>query len=654
MLRLLSRRHLPPAPDRIRLNDAIALFWEGSFERAMARAGALVADAHRPWSRASAVRLQILCLVFSGRAAEGRKLFDAHERLVRSITWGRELGIDGKSLEAILLFHEGAHLESRARLEKARRSRRVLGPPARILLYHLGAIAHAQGHTDLALHYLIGAIRGGGDLFIAGWAVDTFLELAPVLPASLRQGPPPPASGWRALAFDLRAGLRYLALRGRGRGRAQYGYDRIAILITVDLVCLALLRSFEYSRGATLWASGAMAVAAPLALFVVTAFAAASAMRRQSSAPSLAGAFYSALPTLLVLDAVANGLSSHGHATLGPLVQVIAAIWSLAVFVVLLRRLSPGAGSLRWMAALAIFGATWIAPMYWTSSTPVWLGPFTGDDENDGDIAGNQQEQDRFLYAQADAVHAAETAILADRPGIRDLYFVGFAGYGGQDVFSSEVRYAQHLFDQRFDTRGRSIVLANDLSTRGSLPMATKLNLGHVLKAIGSRMDRDEDILFLLLTSHGSQAGLALDYPGRPWRAGDQTLAPGELRVALDEAGIRWRVLMVAGCEAGVFVPALRNDETLIATAASSDRSSFGCSNGNELTEFGRAVLAEQLVHERSFPVAFQKATAVIAQREADRHLVPSLPQLFVGPAIAEKLRSLEARLDAADAASDP
>src|SRR3989442_15592477 len=46
----------------------------------------------------------------------------------------------------------------------------------------------------------------------------------------------------------------------------------------------------------------------------------------------------------------------------------------------------------------------------------------------------------------------------APRP---QLYFIGFAGYGGQAVFKREVLAVRQQFDARFGTKGRSLVLIN-------------------------------------------------------------------------------------------------------------------------------------------------------------------------------------------------
>ncbi len=66
------------------------------------------------------------------------------------------------------------------------------------------------------------------------------------------------------------------------------------------------------------------------------------------------------------------------------------------------------------------------------------------------------------------------------------------------------------------------------------MPLATATNLERALRGIGQRMDVDEDILFLYLSSHGSEdPELYVNQPPLPL---DQ-LAPARLRAALDAAG---------------------------------------------------------------------------------------------------------------------
>src|SRR5205809_4912599 len=92
-----------------------------------------------------------------------------------------------------------------------------------------------------------------------------------------------------------------------------------------------------------------------------------------------------------------------------------------------------------------------------------------------------------------------------ERPGITDLYFVGFAPYGAQDVFRKDVEAAQHVMDERWGTAGRSIVLVNNPKTLLSAPFATVTNLREALNEIGGAIDVDNDVVMLYLASHGSR-----------------------------------------------------------------------------------------------------------------------------------------------------
>src|SRR5881394_4375839 len=66
--------------------------------------------------------------------------------------------------------------------------------------------------------------------------------------------------------------------------------------------------------------------------------------------------------------------------------------------------------------------------------------------------------------------------------GLPQLYFVGFAGFGGQAVFKREVIAVRQLFDERFGTRGRSVALINHESTLNNIPLASVGDLDGVLQ----------------------------------------------------------------------------------------------------------------------------------------------------------------------------
>lgn len=220
--------------------------------------------------------------------------------------------------------------------------------------------------------------------------------------------------------------------------------------------------------------------------------------------------------------------------------------------------------------------------------------------------------------------------------GPPQLYFVGFAGFGPEAVFKREVLAVQRLFDERFGTRGRSVALINHASTLHDVPMATLSNLQRTLQHVGSTMNRERDVLFLFLTSHGQEGVFAVVMP----RLRLRHLTPGQLRRALDGSGIRNRVIVISACHSGSFIPPLADAHTLVITAARADRTSFGCDDRRRWTYFGDAYFNRALRQETSFLGVFRRARMMIRLWETADKLTPSLPQTAGGQALEPLLAS--------------
>jgi peptidase C13-like protein len=223
----------------------------------------------------------------------------------------------------------------------------------------------------------------------------------------------------------------------------------------------------------------------------------------------------------------------------------------------------------------------------------------------------------------------------ADQPP--RLFFVGFAGYGWEAVFKREALAVRALFDERFGTKGRSLVLINHPTTVDGIALASSANLDRVLQHIGGLMNRDADTLFLFLTSHGREDLFAVEMPGFEFGG----LTPAELKAMLDRSQIKNRVVVVSACHSGSFIPALAGPTTLVIAAARADRTSFGCEDRREWTYFGDAFFNRALRQERSFERAFQLASRTIGRWEARERLTRSLPQIAGGEALRQRLDEL-------------
>ena len=243
-------------------------------------------------------------------------------------------------------------------------------------------------------------------------------------------------------------------------------------------------------------------------------------------------------------------------------------------------------------------------------------------------------ERDRRLIEQT------LDAMPPQRPGQPDLYVLGFAGDGAEDVFRNEVLYLERLMDGRFQAQGRVIGLVNhpdSLEDASARPLATLDNLSLALAGIGEAMDPDEDVLLLFVTTHGSEDHelLAALPP-----VVDEEIGPGELAGAIDASGIRNRVVVVSSCFSGGFLPALRSPDAVVITAARKDRTSFGCGATSQVTYFGKAWLVDALNRHHGFIAAFQDARKQVAAREAEDGFTPSLPQIHVGERIEPVLEA--------------
>ena len=321
--------------------------------------------------------------------------------------------------------------------------------------------------------------------------------------------------------------------------------------------------------------------------------------------------------------------------------------WTLVVIV----RLVGAAGRRGWGQTVGL-----TVMLLMVAAVPDWLlgeGDIWYQDYADEPTAPRLNIEQIF-YAQPGLVEQQLAQLRPQRPGVVDLYFVGFGGYAHQDVFMREVAHVREVSEAHLDTAGRSVSLVNNRNTLERLPIASLSNLRLALNGIAERMDADEDVLLLYLTSHGGRtdAGkheLSVDF----WPVELNTITPEDLRAALDEAGIRWRVLVVSACYSGGFVPLLASDDALVMAAAAADRQSFGCSNKNEYTWFGRALFADSLSQMPSFENAFAHADALIKRWEQRDGVAASRPVMQVGEHIRPQLRRLEHRLNELSVPSD-
>ena len=292
------------------------------------------------------------------------------------------------------------------------------------------------------------------------------------------------------------------------------------------------------------------------------------------------------------------------------------------------------------LLCVLLLAIVWGAAFYY-APTDYWLA---AESENSEPRARLDLTQETF-EAQQQLFASQLAALKPQRAGVIDLYAITFAPYAEESVFKKESAVVADVMQRRFDAAGRTLQLLNHNQTTREFAWATPLNLQRAISAIAAKMDRDEDILFLHLTSHGARNGeLAASF----WPLDVDPVTPVTLKQWLDDAGVRNRVISISACYSGSWADTLANDNTLVMTAADATHTSYGCGHRSALTYFGRAMYDEQLrTQTLSFEQAHQTARIVIKKREeeAGKDDGYSNPQIKVGASIRARLALLEARL---------
>lgn len=197
-------------------------------------------------------------------------------------------------------------------------------------------------------------------------------------------------------------------------------------------------------------------------------------------------------------------------------------------------------------------------------------------------------------------------------------------------VFSSEARGAAKVLAARYGHGGPVVVRANSPAKLVAGPDG----IARALAAAGRGLDPERDLLFVVLTSHGSPDGIAEKGGGRTG-----LVPPDELARLLAASPIRRKVLVVSACYAGTYA-ALAAPDTLVITAADATHPSFGCVPGAIWTYFGDAFFNQALRRDASITQAFADARSIVSARESAQGFAPSNPQIGGGENVLPMLEA--------------
>jgi hypothetical protein len=269
----------------------------------------------------------------------------------------------------------------------------------------------------------------------------------------------------------------------------------------------------------------------------------------------------------------------------------------------------------------------------------------TGWDNEEAARNGWSMEQNRsarWHLAQQTRMAAAIAALQPQRPGTVDAYVLS-VGLDSDPVFGREAAEAGRVLVRRYGAAGRAIFLAAGADDKPvGTPQGSPPNIATALAAIAQKMNVKEDVLVLYATTHGDpRVGLVY----RDGQDGIGMIAPKRLAALLDGLGFERRIILISACYSGVFVPLLANDDSIVITAASDTRTSFGCEPSNDWTFFGDALVNNALRTPQPLEKAAVEALTLISTWESTKGLTSSQPQVYLGDKAKQWLDGLEKRM---------
>jgi hypothetical protein len=460
----------------------------------------------------------------------------------------------------------------------------------------------------------------------AGWP-------APAPQAQAQTQVSPTIGFFDALLSNFRAGLWLLSLR-RPKSAFIALFDQAAVFGVLTCATLFLLTWIGAESGSEFLAFGLFGWLYFAGVGVLAAFLIARAQSPRTDVVALLVPVLTIAPFAATMICLLDQFAEPhiGERAVWLIALCIATAYTAVAVRTAYEPARPLAHAATVVVVLAFASLTQNTPFFFSSP---WQPPYD-EDALEEDLYGAET----LLFDQPARITAAVNRMAPQQEGRPDVFFLSFAGHGFQNVFRHEALFAQEVFAHRYGSGERSLALINDDEDQDGYPLAMGAGLREALKQVGAKMNRDEDIAVVMLTSHGSRDGeLTVTHPKTPLRS----LTAKDVRSALDGAGIRWRVVIVSACYAGTFIEPLSNPETVVITAADSDHNSFGCADDRDLTYFGEAFLRDALPGAENLSAAFKRAREIIAKRETAEGKPHSNPQMFVGREIAGRLEVLEA-----------
>ena len=267
-----------------------------------------------------------------------------------------------------------------------------------------------------------------------------------------------------------------MSLRRLPPERFVRNFDQLAALLVLNLLVWAGLDTLHAETGSQLRLDGLYGWSFYLLMALFGCALVARAYSRDADTRSLLIPGLAVSPFVLIAFWLLTDVSQVARR---PALELVGAV--LYLIVLSLRVIQAAYTTARAKAVCIAVILVIVAPVMLKTldlDTRLWL-----TDDVDPEQVDENSGAESLLYDQPARLVAAVEHMAPRQPATANVFFLGFAGDGEQDIFKREALFAQTVFAEHFHSDERSAQLINDNDDRDSYPISECLGTSAVAQA---------------------------------------------------------------------------------------------------------------------------------------------------------------------------
>ena len=170
----------------------------------------------------------------------------------------------------------------------------------------------------------------------------------------------------------------------------------------------------------------------------------------------------------------------------------------------------------------------------------------------------------------------------------KKIFFIGLALWGNTSKWSeNDIIDLSEIFAKVYPEKKLiPVIISNKFQYTKKIFPYFDLNEFNKLIIYIQNIIKEDDLVIITISTHGSKNSISNKLGLAPARQ----ISGNELRKIFSPLLLNQKIYIISSCYSGSLIKILKSDKTIIITAASQNRASFGCEESSENTWFVQAL----------------------------------------------------------------